>query len=252
MAGVVVAFTVSGLREKYLRRALDSWAAVRGIREAQLVFCVEPAPSFHFGEFTNWAMSTFREPLVYQNADQLGCLRNTRQAFGSAFAIGARLAVMAEEDLVVSADVLEYLTWAMETYEQDQEIAAVCAHARESKSRDEEAVTRVPWFNPLVCGTWKDRWENLIEPSWGAWEEGVDGNQAWDNNLRIVLRQAGRSCVFPAVSRVLHVGETSTIYGSVVVGDYMYAQSVSTCFKPDHHPSAFREVPFAEVPGLLV
>lgn len=252
MSEVVVAFTVSGLREKYLRRALDSWAQVRGIANVQLVFCIEPAHTFPFGEFTGWAMRIFREPLVRQNTEQLGCLRNTRQAFSTAFAAGARLAVLAEEDLVVSADVLEYLNWAMGEYEQDPEIAAVCAHARESKSRDEEAVVRVPWFNPLVCGTWKDRWENVIEPSWGAWDEGVEGNQAWDNNLRIVLRQAGYKCVFPAMSRVLHVGETSTIYGSAVVGEYMYAQSISTCFRPDHHPAVHREVPFASVPGLLV
>lgn len=252
MPEIAVAFTVSAQREKYLRRALDSWAKVRGINDAQLIFCVEPVSSFPFGPFCAWVMRTFREPLVVRNAEPLGCLRNTRQAFRSAFGTGARLGVLAEEDLVVSAGVLEYLAWAMEAYEHDQEIAAVCAHARESQSRDAGAVVRVPWFNPLVCGTWKDRWEDVIDPSWGAWDEGMEGNQAWDNNLRIVLRQAGQKCIFPAQSRVLHIGETSTIYGSAVVSEYMYAQSVSVCFKPDHHAPVFREVPFDSVPGLMV
>lgn len=252
MSEIVIAFTVSGLREKYLRQALDSWSKARGIQDASLVFCVEPADTFPADDFEAWAHRTFREALVLRNVRRLGCLLNTKQAFGSAFAVGARLAVMAEEDLVVSADVLEYLSWAMTEYEHDEQVAAVCAHVRESKGRDSGAVVRVPWFNPLVCGTWKDRWENLIEPTWGRWSEGVPDNQAWDNNLRIVLRQADRQCIFPGQSRVLHIGETSTIYGTLAVSEYMYRQSISSCFSPDHQVSQFCEVPFASVPDLLV
>jgi len=249
---IAVAFTVSGWREKYLRQSLDSWSKARGIADVQLVFCVEPDPAFPAGEFTTWVRRTFREPFVQVNEHRLGCLRNTRQAFRMAFRSGASFGVMAEEDLVVSAGVVEYLAWAAREYQQDPEIAAVCAHVRDSRSRDDSIVVRVPWFNPLVCGTWKDRWEELIDPSWAPWEAGVTGNEAWDNNLRMVLRNAGKQSIFPVCSRVRHVGETSTIYGSPVVSEFMYKESVSACFSPDHHASGFREVPFAEVPGLLV
>jgi hypothetical protein len=252
VADIAVAFTVSGWREKYLRQSLESWSKARGISEVQVVLCVEPAPSFPVGEFTAWVMRTFREPYVQVNSERLGCLRNTRQAFRMAFQTGASFGVMAEEDLVVSAGVVEYLTWAAEEYQQAPEVAAVCAHVRDSKSRDDGAVVRVPWFNPLVCGTWKDRWEDLLDPAWGPWEAGVDGNQAWDNHLRQVLRGSKKQSIFPARSRVTHIGETSTIYGSPVVSEFMFKESISACFSSDHRTAAFREVPFESVPGLLV
>lgn len=249
---LVIAFTVSGLREQYLRKSLESWLKVRGIKDAGVVFCVEPRSSFPVDEFRAWAGRSFPVSTVRVNNAVLGCLNNTREAFTQAFRHGARLAVMAEEDLVVSADVLEYLSWAAQEYEQDTAVAAVCAHVRLSESRDDGIVTRAPWFNPLVCGTWRDRWEGLIEPSWRPWAEGMEGNQAWDNNLRQVLRAAGKVSIFPARSRVTHIGETSTIYGSQIISEFMFKESISGCFSPDHQPGAFREVPFADVPGLLV
>lgn len=251
-ADLVVAFTVSGLREKYLKKALESWAKARGIESVLLLFSCEPQPTFPLGEFEGWARRSFARVVVVQNDKVYGCLNNTRAAFSRAFDHGARLAVMAEEDLVVSAGVLEYLSWAALEYEQDSGVAAVCAHVKESKSKDDSAVVRAPWFNPLVCGTWRDRWENMIAPTWRAWEEGMHGNQAWDNNLRQVLRHAGKVSIFPARSRVTHIGETSTIYGSPVVSEFMFRESISGCFSTDHRADSFREVPFESVPSLLV
>jgi hypothetical protein len=248
---VVIAFTVSGQRENYLKRALESWSKVRGIESAGLVFCVEPARSFPLDDFRRWVSGTFPVAAVRPNPRVYGCLRNTKQAFDSAFHMGARLAVMAEEDLVVAADILEYLTWAAVQYEQDQSVTAVCCHVKESESRDDSLVVKVPWFNPLVCATWKDRWEGLWRPSWRPWEGGLDQNQAWDNNLRLVLARAKKTSVFPVQSRVMHIGEISTIYAPAIA-EFMYKASVSDCFSRDYHVPGFREVPFAEVPGLLV
>jgi len=248
---IVVAFTVSGQRQKYLRQALDSWAKVRGIGRAQLVFCVEPSSSFPVAEFTSWAEAQFPGSLVIPNPEVLGIVKNTAQAFEAAFHLGARLGVMAEEDLVVSTDILDYLHWAAETYQDDSQVAAVCSHVKASKGGDPHHAVRVPWFNPLVCGTWKDRWENVWKPGWRNWEAGAPDNSAWDNNLRNVIGAAAKVSVFPALSRVLHVGEFSTTYGPTL-SEFMYKDSVSSCFSPDYHARAFREVPFGQVPGLVV
>lgn len=251
MPEICVAFTVSGQREEYLKRALDSWARVRGVGQAGLVFCVEPVSTFPVRPFTEWTSRTFPGSQVLVNPEVYGCLKNTKQAFDAAFHMGARLAVMAEEDLVVAADILEYLSWATAAYESDPEVAAVCCHVKESKGTDPGQVVKVPWFNPLVCGTWKDRWQQYLRPAWKPWEGGLNGNQAWDNNLRIVLGQQQKKSVFPALSRVIHVGEISTIYAPSIA-EFMYSASISSCFAPDRAPVQFREVPFTEVPGLLV
>lgn len=251
MPEIAIAFTVSGLRQKYLREALDSWAAVRGIGAAQVIFCIEPRPSFPVPDFASWAEKTFPGSVVLPNPSVYGIVSNTRQAFDAAFHLGARLGVLAEEDLVVSTDILSYLSWAAEHYQDDQKVATVCSHTRASGSTNPAEVVRVPWFNPLVCGTWKDRWERLLAPAWGAWRQGADGNTAWDSNLREVLAGAGKVSVFPAMSRVKHIGEYSTTYGPAL-SEFMYKDSVSSCFTPDLPAVEYREVSFGSVPGLVV
>lgn len=251
MPEIVIAFTVSGQREKYLKKALESWSKVHGIASAQLIFCVEPAPAFPLSDFTSWTAKAFPGSVVVANPSVFGIVKNTKQAFESAFYLGARLAVLAEEDLVVSADVLSYLHWAMVEYERDQSVAAICAHVKESQLKDPSLACRVPWFNPLVCATWKDRWESLMAPGWKAWQDGVPDNTAWDHNLRQLLGAAAKTCVFPVQSRVLHIGEISTTYGASL-SEYMYRDSVSGCFAPDHPSGAYREVAYTEVPGFVV
>lgn len=257
MPEIAVAFTVSGQREKYLRQALDSWAGVRGVRDAVMVFCVEPHRAFPLEEFSRWAGQVFPQAMVCPNPAVLGCHANTWRAFQWAFDAGARLGVMAEEDLVVSAGVLEYLAWAMEEYEDDEQVTAVCAHARDSAGDGyDDAVVRASWFSPLVCGTWKDRWEGFISPRWRYRRPGdpvdlSDAGQAWDTNLRSEIVRAGRQCVFPVRSRVQHIGEFST-WMTPVVAEFTYPDSRSGCFAPDHQVGRFREVPFRSVPGLRV
>jgi hypothetical protein len=250
-----VAFTVSGQREKYLRQALDSWTRVRGVDDWHLVFCVEPAPRFPVRDFSWWAADQFHSVSVVANPRVLGCLANTRQAFEAGFSAGARFTVMAEEDLEVASDTLEYFAWAEEAYRDDQGVMAVCGHAKAAAWPAPAAdVVRASWFSPLVCGTWAGRWESFIRPRWkghtGSVWDGLD-SQAWDTSLRWEIREAGRSSIFPVRSRALHIGEFST-WLAPAVAEYLYADTQSTCFSADNLPQSYREVAFDSVPGLLV
>jgi hypothetical protein len=252
---IVVAFTVSGDRQEYLRRSLDSWVRVRGIDAATLLFMVEPSRAFPLAEFTRWAEENIPCPVkVVANPVQLQCLANTRAAFSGAFGLGASFAVLAEEDIVVSSDVLEYLAWAEEEYRADADVVMVCAHVKESQGAKPWQVTRAPWFSPLICGTWHDRWEDFVLPGWGGLPDngrGVSADQAWDVHLRGRVRQAGKSCLFPALSRALHIGEYST-WLSLRLSSAMLRGSESTCFSPDYEKQPYREVGFNDIPRLIV
>jgi hypothetical protein len=245
----VIAFTVTGLRQEYLRKSLDSWARARGVEDWAFVFCLEPCrDTFPVEAFESWARGVFPEVMVYENTRRLGCSANTRQAMGLAFKLGADFAVLAEEDVIVATDVLEYFAWARREYIGHPQVAVACAHTRCSKGEDLAAATLAPWFSPLVWGTWPGLWDSFIRPSWG----GIPSNpEAWDANLRVVLGQAGRQCVFPARSRALHIGEQSTfVMGRIA--EHMYQLSISDCFEPEVPPQDYREVPFVSVPELLV
>jgi hypothetical protein len=182
-------------------------------------------------------------------ADQhLGCLRNTRRAMRLAFASGAEFAICAEEDLLVSTDVLEYVSWARAAYGNEEKMTAVCAHSLRTEHGGTADVVRSTWFNPLVWGTWKDRWEDFIDPGWGP----LDGNsESWDNNLRVQVNTAGRESVFPVRSRSLHIGQTSSITPGLL-SEYFYRGALSSSFTEDRPPQQYREIPFSAKLGLLV
>jgi GNT-I family len=245
----VVTFTVSSQRQRYFRAALDSWSRCRGVSDWHLVFCLEPCRnSFPLADFTRWTRDTFASSEVVVNDTRLGCSKNTRAALTRAFAGGARFAVLAEEDITVSSDVLEYFSWARGEYEADPDVLAVCAHAKESSEQDSSLVMRVPWFSPLVWGTWPDRWRSFINPRWN----GFDGNwEAWDTNLRVHLQQENRVSIFPARSRSLHIGELSTLTPGPLA-EYLYGLSKSECFTSDYPAQKYREAQFEQVPGMLV
>lgn len=249
----VIAFTVSGLREKYLRAALGSWGRARGVQDWHLLFSLEPCQrSFPVADFTWWVKRNFASAEVVVADRHLGCLANTRQAMRLAFDRGAEFAVCAEEDLLVSTDVLEYLGWARDTYRADCDVATVCAHSLRTDHGGDGEVVRSAWFNPLVWGTWKDRWDGFIEPGWGPYLGNTEGNtESWDNNLRVQMNAAGRQGIFPVRSRSLHIGQTSTLMPGLLA-DYFYRGSLSSSFVPDREPQAFREIPFSKKLGLLV
>lgn len=245
---LAVAFTVTGQREKYLRQALDSWARARGARGVPFIFCVEPGSPMPVDEFTLWVRCAFPLAQVTVNARRLGCSGNTRNAFTRAFEAGADYAVMAEEDLVVASDVLEFHSWAAREYADDQQVVSACAHARAGRGSDPAAVTRACWFNPLVCGTWRDRWDSYVLPGWA----GIPGNaEGWDTNWQRRLNSEARYSIFPVMSRVLHIGEISSLT-NWPLAEYFYRQSQSECFNPDYPPQQYREIPFPEHLGLLV
>ena len=249
MPSQVIAFTVSGLREKYLRETLSSWGRVRGVQDWHLVFALEPCRhAFPVAEFAQWVRRCFASAEVVVADSQLGCLRNTRRAMRLSFDRGAEFAILAEEDIRVSDDVLEYFTWARDTYAAEEQVTAVCAHSLRTEAGGDADVVLREWFNPIVWGTWKDRWDTFIEPGWGAYE----GNaESWDNNLRVQVALAGRQSVFPVRSRSLHTGQTSTLTRAPL-SEYFYQQALSSSFTAHREPCSYAEIPFSRKLGLLV
>jgi hypothetical protein len=245
----VIAFTVSGLRQKYLRRSLASWGRARGVQGWHLLFCVEPAPRvFPVAEFAQWAHRCFASAEVAVNDRRLGCLANTRNALARAFGSGAGFAVIAEEDCEVADDVLEYFCWARDAYAGDRTVVTACAHALRAERGEAHQAVRARWFNPVIWGTWPDRWRDVIAPGWGT----IEGwPEAWDTNLRRICARRGLDSIFPVRSRALHIGETSTLTPGQLA-EYYYRQALSSSFSPAYPPGKYEEVPFTEDLGLLV
>lgn len=236
---LVVAFTVSGIRPRYLRAALESWYLARGVQEVRLLARHEPVPPLHYADLENGMKAAFADCSVVHNPEHLGCAGNTRRVLADAFRDGADFAILAEEDMVVASDVLEYFTWAAETYRDDHQVATVSGHAFSCKKPAHDAVVRRRWFNPQLWGTWKHEWETFVSHEW----RGISGNEeAWDANLRQRFADTGMQSVFPLVSRVQHIGEVSTLTRPPLA-EHFYQQFRSQCFEPAIPPQEYREVP---------
>lgn len=128
--------------------------------------------------------------------------------------------VFGEEDVTVSDDVLEYMSWAGGQFAADRSVLLACAHSvgaagwdkpepADDGGADQEAVRLLPYFNPWVWGTWRDRWEQVIEPAWD-WDcnSGGPADSGYDWNLATrVIPRGGFVCAVPDASRSQTIGE---------------------------------------------
>lgn len=132
---------------------------------------------------------------------------------------GVEFVVAGEEDVQVSSDVLNYMRWAATEFQDSPDVLAVCAHNQHGQGWDEpgpaaddnadqDTVRLLPYFNPWCFGTWRDRWEKILEPEWDytcSSGDAATSGYDWNVQLRIIPRH-GMLCVVPDASRSQNIG----------------------------------------------
>lgn len=198
-------------RPDYLRQTLRSWENVRGIQDWHVVFRIEPSERqneirdlFHI--FAETMMLPSYEIII--NETRLGVLEHPYVGFKELFE-RFNFVVRAEDDLLVSDDILEYFSYAAEEYEFDIDVATINAFSKVSGTDDK--LFRQQRFNPWIWGTWKAIWDRLLEPTWDhdySTFNGVPGVESgWDWNIDTrLLAQHGYSAIYPENSRVQNIG----------------------------------------------
>jgi hypothetical protein len=197
-------------RPDYLRQTLDSWAKVDGLKEWPFIFRLEPS---HWTGNLEMIIRDFIDATgISDNAEivvnefRLGVLHHPWVAMEELFN-DFDFVVRAEDDLVVSTDVLRYFEWAAETFRDDRSVAVVNAFTREPGT--DPAATRFGQiFNPWIWGTWRYNWRRTISPTWDhAYTTGTGNDRGWDANLGLrVLPQNRLETLSPECSRVKNIG----------------------------------------------
>lgn len=198
-------------RMDYLRQTLDSWSNVRGIQDWHVVFRIEPSErqedaAYLFQRFAAQAQLPSWE--IITNPTRLGVLEHPYVGFSELFQ-RFNFVVRAEDDLLVSDDILEYFTWAEKTYRNEIDVATINAFSKISGTDD--GVFRQQRFNPWIWGTWRTVWETLLEPTWDhdySSFNGVPGVESgWDWNIDTrLLSRFDYYCIYPENSRVQNIG----------------------------------------------
>lgn len=206
-------FITAANRPHYFRETMNSWRQVRGFYDWRVVIRLEPTDQVEahrniISELEHQHLQVIVNPQVY------GVLHHPWMGFNDLF-LFSDFVVRAEDDLLVSEDILEYFDWASEEYVEDQEIAAILGYnSNEASEFGISDVERVEDFSPWVWGTWGDRWESYIRDTWDhdySTYNGTPGHQAgWDWNLNTrILPSLEKKCIVPARSRVQNIG----VYG---------------------------------------
>lgn len=231
---MIVAFTANN-RPRYLRETLDSWAKVRGVEDADLIFRCEPGcppvEQMCRGATFGASLSVTVNPVRY------GPLSNPWRCFHEGFGTGADFVVLAEDDSPVADDVLEWFAWARDRFANRSKVLAVCAFQRHVQPGGPHGAVLAPWFRPTVWGTWADRWQNLLRDDW----DHDYRHKGWD--WRIIehwIGERGYLCAAPCQSRSQVSGEFG---GTHLHPGAQYQEHLSRCFSPSYPPGEFTEVP---------
>lgn len=209
---IAVCLTVNN-RPQYLRETLESWSRVRGIENAHLIFACEPGcpeavaicKSADFARLATVNVHNFRA----------GVLANPYLALSTAFGVGYDAAILAEEDLIVSPDVLEYFAWC-QRYASDPSVLGVTTYQHDEQPGGLSGVGPAGWsrddqWHFWVWGTWRDRWERLLRDNWDTTYSGECGcppnMRGWDWAFRNhLIRDKGMKMIAPSLCRSQHIG----------------------------------------------
>lgn len=193
-------------RPYYMRESLESWKQARGYQSLKRHVFVDPSP--RRGEMLSVFAQGDPDLYVHINNEHYGVLGNPWHALNYAFeADKADFVILAEEDLVVTPDVLDYFAFTSMEY-QPQEALAVCAYNKEPGNSLGRTFLR-EGFEVWIWGLWRENWYSKIRDTWDfdySTNNGVPGIDAgWDHNITRISRQ-GHPCVYPEVTRSRHIG----------------------------------------------
>jgi len=195
-------------RPEYLNQSLATWNEARNLRFWNTTFFIEPSPVENI--IVDLAFTLATNVTVRINSEKLGVLVNPWTAINTAFEDNdADFVVLAEDDVVVSQDTLEFFEWASEEYATATNVLCLNAFSQIGGGRSNQLMKHSN-FSPLIWGVWRDRWENILRDSWDKdYSSGnEDGSEAgWDWNINRILQEQNLTIIKPLQSRSDHIGE---------------------------------------------
>jgi len=194
-------------RVEYLNKALASWSDVRNLRDYDFYFFIEPSNRYNeiVQIIKNFQNNTNIKTTIISNPEKLGCATNTWSVFEFLFKL-YDFVILAEDDVVVSKDVLEYFNFVEEKYRNDEEIAIVSANTKWD-TKDPIKLIREQGFNGLIWGTWKKYWTKYFEHNWEKEPFPGAEHSGWDWHLNINMLPFNKlKNINPMVSRSNHIG----------------------------------------------
>lgn len=224
-------------RPNYFQLAVDSWNQVRGIEDCDVALHLEPSDVRTEDKMLDafYSLRAKSHTLVLNNS-RYGVLVNPWKALDAGFKRADNV-ILAEDDVIVSSDILEFMLFGLAITPAHPDLMGVCAFSREGGPEDVYEVRRT--FSPLIWGTTKEVWTNYLRDTWDKdYSSGnPDGSQAgWDWNINRILAAQDKYFVYPLASRSDHIGE----FGGTHMVPELFDESRGVDFKLNREPMNYR------------
>jgi hypothetical protein len=256
----VVLLCSARTRPAYLERTLASWARVRGVgRLGGLVLALGPsdreAEQREIIRHGAHAMGLDGRLIIKADSEAAVAAPGMHRPLGEALtfvrdALKPAAVICAEEDIIVSDDVLEYMLWALTEHALVPNLLTVCAHDVGGQGwdipgiglvggdRDQWQVSLSPYFNPWVWATWAGPRLDLLLGTWD-WDA-TSGDQPWNNGydwaiLRLIQRR-GLLSVVPEASRSQNIGRDGGYYAN----PHLFDQTQAASFRRHRDPGTYQ------------
>jgi hypothetical protein len=235
MTNIGLVFTCNN-RPEFLTETLESWAQVRGLDAWRKWIFVEP--STVRSDVLSVINNSGLELNTVLNDRKHGVLHNPWVAIDAAFSEGCDFVVLAEDDIIVSSDTVEYFTAACNMF-SPVDTLGVSAYSA-NPSGDPSSMLRIPHFWGLLWGTWKECWYEHLRDTWDhdySTHNGISGVESgWDWNINTrIMPLLGKDFVAPEVSRSRHIGR----YGEHVLPQDFDSVAPSPSFEQHREPMIY-------------
>jgi hypothetical protein len=251
-------------RPYYLRQTLGAWSRVRGIDGVRTLAIAKadhpPTRDEQSGIILAAEQACGRHIQIWPDSPAATRSNAGHRAIGEAFQqafrdSGTDFLVYAEEDILPSDDVLEYMRVMATEFEDDHRVLAVCAHTRAGYARSvlgiaeadaDPALVRLrPDITGWIFGVWRDRYRDILEPTWdwdctsgGLNDPAGQGPAGWDWNMTRIVASRGLRCVMPDASRSQNIGQYEGTYANPAA--FLATQVAS--FREHRDPVAYKVV----------
>ena len=270
----VVLVITAWRRPRYLEQTLASWGRVRGVgRLGGLIAALGPSDvaeqQVEIIHLAGRALGLDGRLVITLDSAAAKASPGMHRALGEALTktrnlvlagigeppdspgrVSAKAVICAEEDIVVSDDILEYMVWALNRFETDPLVPVVCAHDIGGQGWDipgigqqglhaaQDQVALADYFNPWVWATWTGRKLDFLLENWD-WDATL-GPVAWQNGydwqIRRLIHDRGLLSAVPSASRSQNIGRDGGYYARPELFDQTQAAS----FRKHREPVEYR------------
>jgi hypothetical protein len=192
-------------RPHYFKVTLESWSMVKDIEQYDIYFSIDRTEDRKIFKNQLKLINDFKFKIpskvyIHINDPKFGMGHNQHNSLNRLFSLDYDFIIQAEEDVVVSKDVLHYFNQMISVYLQDDYVTLNAFSLTQDDKRIDGYFEIRSWGCPWVWGISKDSWNKYLKDKFD-----FHNTISWDVMLWKKYKNTVKS-LFPVSSRTKNIG----------------------------------------------